>query len=139
MLLSCAAAVARQQPTYDLTLLLDPNAPDEQREKVLADVEKSVGQHGEVVSKHDWGLRPMAYEIDKSGQALYHLIQFHGTRELLEHLNRTLRITDGVTRFRIIKLDPGTPDPPDLRNQLREEAPTAPPESVSIISPVPAT
>ena len=61
----------------------------------------------------------MAYEIRHKAEAEYHLIQFHGPRELLERLDRTLRITDGVIRYRIIKLDPGTPDPPDLRGGSR--------------------
>ena len=51
----------------------------------------------------------MAYEIHKTKEAEYHLLQFHGSAELLAQLDRTLRITDGVTRFRIIKLAPGTP------------------------------
>ena len=48
-------------------------------------------------------------------EAEYHLIQFHGSSDLLERLERPLRITDAVLRHRVIKLKPGTPDPPDLR------------------------
>ena len=33
---------------------------------------------------------------------------------MLSELDRTLRITDGVLRFRIVKLKPGTPDAPDM-------------------------
>jgi small subunit ribosomal protein S6 len=53
----------------------------------------------------------MAFEIRHKGDADYHLLQFRATRELLEELDRTLRITDGVVRYRIIKLRPGTPEP----------------------------
>ena len=34
--------------------------------------------------------------------------------ELLDQLDHSLKITDGVLRFRITKLRPGTPPPPDL-------------------------
>ena len=51
----------------------------------------------------------------KKAEADYHLIQFRGENELLEQLDHNLKITDGVLRHRIIKLRPGTPDPPDLR------------------------
>ena len=51
----------------------------------------------------------------KRGDADYHLLQFHGTSELLQQLDHALKITDGVNRFRIIKLRKGTPPPPDLR------------------------
>ena len=102
-------------PTYDLMLLLDPTAPDEQRAKIVADAEAMVTRAGELIGNHDWGTRPMAYEIRHKGEAEYHLLQFHGGADLLADLHRTLRITDGITRFRIIKLAPGTPGPPDQR------------------------
>ncbi len=102
--------------TYDLNVLLDSELPEEQRERILADVEAMVAETGTIVSAHDWGRRKMAYEIGHKTDADYHLIQFHGPRELLERLDRTLRITDGVIRYRIIKLRPGTPGPPDLKS-----------------------
>jgi small subunit ribosomal protein S6 len=104
--------MAAPDPTYDLTVLLDTAAPEDQRAKILTDVETMISGGGTVVGKHDWGPRAMAYEIRHKADAEYHLIQFHGTPELLANLQRTLRITDGVIRFRIIKLDPGTPEPP---------------------------
>ena len=60
-------------------------------------------------------MRTTAYEVRKHADADYHLLQFRGTPELLEQLDHNLKITDGVMRFRIIKLRPGTPPPPDLR------------------------
>jgi small subunit ribosomal protein S6 len=120
--------MAQPKPTYDLMLLLDPSTDADQRKKILADTEAAVGRGGEVVSKHDWGQRAMAYEIHKTKEAEYHLLQFHAGAELLEQLDRTLRITDGVTRFRIIKLAPGTPAPPARPAAGAEEpAPAAAP------------
>jgi small subunit ribosomal protein S6 len=88
-----------------------------------------------VVSKHDWGPRPTAYEVRKKKDAEYHLIQFHGTPELIATLDRTLRITDGVQRFRIIKLRAGVGTPPDLR--ARPQAAEAPAEPAAA-EPAPA-
>ena len=107
--------MARPDITYDLNVLLDSELPEEQRERILADVEAMIAEPGTIVSAHDWGRRTMAYEINHKTDADYHLIQFHGPRELLDRLDRTLRITDGVIRYRIIKLREGTPAPPDLK------------------------
>jgi len=115
--------MAAPAPLYDLMLLLDTSAPEEQRAKILADVESIVSSSGTVVGNHDWGTRALAYEIRHRGDAEYHLLQFHGPAELLANLHRTLRITDGVVRFRIIKLAPGTPAPPDSRPERPPEAP----------------
>ena len=127
--------MAKPAPTYDLNVLLDVDLPEETRESMLADIEAMVADTGTIVSTHDWGRRKMEYEIRHKTEAEYHLIQFHGPRELLERLDRTLRITDGVVRYRIIKLDAGTPDPPDLRGgssapAAAAAAPAAPAEPV---------
>lgn len=104
-----------QNPTYDLMLLLDTAAPEEQRTKVLAESERILaGNDATVVSKHDWGQRRTAFEIRHKNDAEYHLLQFQGGPQVPAALDRYLRITDGVVRFRVIKLRPGTPPPPDL-------------------------
>ncbi len=103
------------QPTYDLILMLDTSSDAERRTKILADARAIVDGGGTITNEQDWGARSLAFEIDKKTDAEYHLLQFHGTPELLRGLNRTLRITDGVLRYRIIKLAPGTPDDPELR------------------------
>ena len=120
--------MATEQPTYDLILLLDPEAEDERRTNILASLEQVIERQGQVVSRHDWGLRPTAYEVRKRGDADYHLLQFQGTAELLQQLNHALKITDGVNRFRIIKLRKGTPTPPDLSMSAAAAAAEAPVE-----------
>jgi small subunit ribosomal protein S6 len=103
------------QPTYDLILMLDTSSDAERRTKILADARAMVDGSGTITNEQDWGARSLAFEIDKKTDAEYHLLQFHGSPELLRGLDRTLRITDGVLRYRIIKLAPGTPDDPELR------------------------
>jgi small subunit ribosomal protein S6 len=108
--------MALDAPIYDLTLLLDAEVDDERRTKIIVDVETLIDKHGgSLLGRHDWGVRATAFEVRKKAEADYHLIQFHATSEVLAALDHTLKITDGVNRFRVIKLRPGTPDPPDLR------------------------
>jgi small subunit ribosomal protein S6 len=123
-----ARRMATEQPTYDLILLLDPEAEEERRTNILASLEQIIERQGQVISRHDWGLRPTAYELRKRGDADYHLLQFNGTPELLQQLDHALKITDGVNRFRIIKLRKGTPPPPDLRQSATPAAPEQPVE-----------
>jgi small subunit ribosomal protein S6 len=107
--------MAAEAPLYDLILLLDNSIEQERRDTILANVEDAIDRAGEIVGRHDWGVRPTVYEVHKHGEADYHLLQFRGPRTLLEQLDHNLKITDGILRFRIIKLRPGTPPPPDLR------------------------
>ena len=106
--------MAADRPLYDLVLLLDTQTDQERRDAIVENVSAVIEQAGELVSRHDWGVRATAFEVRKRADADYHLLQFHGPVELLEQLDHSLKITDGVLRFRITKLRPGTPPPPDL-------------------------
>jgi small subunit ribosomal protein S6 len=128
--------MAAHDPLYDLVLMLDSAAHDAQRQKVLDGVQRTIAGGGEIVNTQDWGVRQTAYEIRHRADAEYHLLQFHAaTPDVLETLQRTLRITDGVVRFRIIKLAPGTPAPPATRPEPR---PTGIGEPVAAEAAVPA-
>ena len=102
--------------TYDLVLLLDTEAEEGARAGIIKDVKQSISSSGELVRHDEWGKRELAYPIQHREQAEYHLLQFHpsGTG-ILSSLDRSLRIADEVLRFRIVKLRPGTPEPPDMR------------------------
>jgi small subunit ribosomal protein S6 len=101
---------------YDLMLLLDSNAPDERRREIVANVQTMIEAGGTLVGAHDWGMRRIAFEIDHRQDADYHLFQFEAEgSDLLERLDHTLKITDGVLRFRIIRLKSGSPPPPAPR------------------------
>lgn len=130
------------QPTYDLILMLDTSSEAERRTKILADSRAMVQGAGEITNEQDWGARSLAFEIDKKTDAEYHLLQFHGTPDLLRELHRTLRITDGVVRYRIIKLAPGTPSDPELRPERAPvavaAAPVVPPAADDAAAPAAA-
>jgi small subunit ribosomal protein S6 len=114
-------------PTYDLVLMLDSDLEEPSRAKIVADARASIEAKGKLLRHDDWGSRALAYPIDRKTVAEYHLFQFHAeTPELLSGLNRSLGITDGILRFRIIKLKPGVPDPPDMRAAAGSGAARAP-------------
>jgi small subunit ribosomal protein S6 len=101
---------------YDLMLLVDPTVPEDRQSAVVSEVEQMISSGGELVGTHDWGTRRLAYEIDHRPEAAYRLYQFNAEPGLLERLQQRLRIMDGVLRFRIIRLKPGSPPPPPPRD-----------------------
>jgi small subunit ribosomal protein S6 len=114
------------QGLYDLMLMLDPAAPEERRDEILAGVREAIEADGALLGAHDWGTRRMSFEIDHRPETSYQLIQFEGGPDLLARLDRTLKIADGVMRFRIIGLKPGSPPPPTPRPEpARTREPTA--------------
>jgi small subunit ribosomal protein S6 len=125
-------------PTYDLVLLLDPQTEPAVRTKIVTDSREAIAAKGELVHHDEWGERALAYPIDHKATAEYHLLQFHATEvDLIAELNRTLHITDGVIRFRINKLKPGTPAAPDMAPgaappAVRDEPEQAPAEEQAV-------
>jgi small subunit ribosomal protein S6 len=104
---------------YELVLMLDPEVADEGREKVAGDVRQAIEAAGTLDQADTWGLREMAYEIKQRNEADYRFFRFQGEPPLLERLDHSLKITDGVLRFRIFKVDPETPaNPPPAFERL---------------------
>jgi small subunit ribosomal protein S6 len=129
--------MTRSAPTYDLILMLDTRAEASTRAKIVQDARGAIESQGELLRHDEWGERALAYPIDHKTSAEYHLLQFHAaTPELLSGLERSLHITDGVLRFRIVKLKPGTPAAPDMRPGRRQEVELgAPPHPVAPEAP----
>src|SRR3954463_4781966 len=101
-------------PLYDLMLLLDPGVPSDRQDTILRDVQGLLESGGTLVGTHDWGTRRMTFEIDHRPDDAYHLFQFEteGGGALLERVDHSLKIMDGVLRHRIIRLKDGAPPPP---------------------------
>lgn len=120
-------------PLYDLMLLLDPGVPSDRQETILSDVKTQLESGGTLVGTHDWGQRRMTFEIDHRPDAAYHLFQFETESggDLLNRVDHSLKITDGVLRHRIIRLKDGSPPPPapqpDRRGYDYDDVPPAPP------------
>jgi ribosomal protein S6 len=99
---------------YELVLMLDPEAPDERRDQIATDARGRIESGGSLKTEKAWGLRKMAYEIQRRNEADYRFFRFETESPLLDELNHNLKITDGVLRFRIFKVDPDSPviEPP---------------------------
>jgi small subunit ribosomal protein S6 len=106
---------------YDLMLLIDSTAPEERQQAILGEVESLLESGGTIVGKHEWGTRKITFEIDHRPEAAYYLYQFEGENELLERVNHSLKIMDGVLRFRIIRQPPGSPPVPPGPDPVRAD------------------
>jgi small subunit ribosomal protein S6 len=89
--------------------MLDPGPDEAGRDVLTQDVRTRIEAKGTLKHENKWGLRKMAYEIDKRNEADYRWFRFEAPSELLDELNHNLRIADGVLRFRIFKVDPESP------------------------------
>ncbi len=94
---------------YELVLMLDPEVPDSERDKLADSTAKMIESGGAIKHAGSWGMRKMAYEINQRTEADYRFWRFEASNELLGQLDHTLKITDGALRFRIFRVDPRSP------------------------------
>ena len=60
---------------------------------------------GQIVSSEDWGLRKLAYPIQKKTTGFYYLIEFEGEGDLVEKLETQYRRDERVIRFLTFRMD----------------------------------
>jgi len=89
--------------------MLDPGQDAAARDAVASETKSQIEAAGTLKHENVWGLRKMAYEINKRNEADYRWFRFEAPTELLEQLDHNLKIADGVLRFRVFKVDADTP------------------------------
>jgi small subunit ribosomal protein S6 len=97
------------QREYELVLMLDPGRDAPGRDAVAQEAKKMIEASGALKHQNEWGLRKLAYEIAQRNEADYRWYRFEAPTELLDQLNHSLKIAEGVLRFRIFKVDADAP------------------------------
>jgi small subunit ribosomal protein S6 len=94
---------------YELVLMLDPQLDAPARDGLAQDARGQIEASGSLKHENSWGLRKMAFEINKRTEADYRWFRFEAPSELLDSLDHNLKIADGVLRFRVFKVDADAP------------------------------
>lgn len=91
---------------YELTYIINPVLEDDQHKEI---VEKFTGfirdNDGEIDEVDEWGIRKFEYEMDGKTSGYYVNLYFTAPSELIEKLERNLRIDDNVMRYLTLKYD----------------------------------
>src|SRR5919112_4985398 len=87
------------------------------------------GQEGVVAQVEEWGLRDLAYRIQKQGKGYYTLFQYRASGRAVEELERNLRLTDGILRYLTVRDDEANQsaaqDPAGAGTEQGEKPPTS--------------
>lgn len=81
------------------------------------------GQDGVVSQVDEWGLRDLAYRIDKQGKGIYVLMRYQSTGKAVEELERNLKLTDGILRYLTVRAQEASPavNPSVARTHTEEQ------------------
>ncbi len=90
---------------YEVMFIIDPMLEDDKKEATVEAVQQIIAADGEVQKVDTWGMRKLAYPIQKKNEGYYVVIEFAASTELPKELDRRLRISDDVMRHIIINKD----------------------------------
>lgn len=90
---------------YELMFVIDPTLEDEKKDAAVEAVKVIIAEAGEITDTDVWGLRKLAYPINKKNEGYYVVMHFNAQPELPKELDRRLRISDNFMRHIIVNLD----------------------------------
>jgi small subunit ribosomal protein S6 len=90
---------------YEVLFIIDPALEDEKKEATIEAVKEIIAAEGEVENVDVWGMRKLAYPIQKKSEGYYVVIEFKAEPTLPKELDRRLKISDNVMRHLIDNKD----------------------------------
>ena len=88
---------------YETVFILTPVLSDEQMKETVAKFRNLLTEKGAEILT--WGLKKMAYAIQKKSTGFYCLIEFKAEPEVIKSLETSYRRDEKVIRFMTVKLD----------------------------------
>lgn len=87
---------------YETMFILDPALEDTAKDQTIETVKGIIESEGKVGDVDVWGMRKLAYPIQKKNEGYYVVIEFEAEPSLPKELDRRLKISDAVMRHIIV-------------------------------------
>lgn len=111
---------------YETVFILTPVLSNDQTKETAKNFKKTIiDLGGKIVNEENWGLKKLAYPIQKKTTGFYYLIEFSGEgQEIVNNLEITYKRDERVLRFLTVALDKHASAYADKRKGLVAEANT---------------
>ncbi len=91
---------------YETVFILNPVLYDEQ---IRETVDKFTGylesRGADIINKENWGLKKLAYPIEKKKSGFYNFVEFKAPGEVIEQYEVEMRRDERIMRFLTVKND----------------------------------
>ena len=106
--------------SYETVFILTPVLSDEQMKEAVAKFKGVLTDNGaKIVNEEEWGLRKLAYPIQKKSTGFYCLLEFEAAPETIKKLDIAYRRDERVLRFLTFRLDKYAKEYAEKRRNLR--------------------
>lgn len=91
---------------YETVFIVTPVLSEDQMKEAVKKFQDFLKEQGaEIVHEEHWGMRKLAYPIQKKSTGFYHLIEYKAPGELIAEFETQLKRDERVIRFLTVKLD----------------------------------
>ena len=91
---------------YETVFILTPVLSDEQMKEAVKKYEDHLTNNGAgIVHEENWGMRKLAYPIQKKSTGFYQLIEYKAEGNVIADVETELKRDERVMRFLTVKLD----------------------------------
>ena len=91
---------------YETVFIATPVLSESQMKEAVNKFKKVItDSKGEIVYEEDWGLKKLAYPIQKKSTGFYHLIEFRVEPESIAKLETEYRRDERIIRFLTMKME----------------------------------
>ena len=91
---------------YETVFILTPLLNEAQMQETVAKFKEVLKENGaDIIHEENWGLRKLAYPINKKSTGFYILVEFTGTGNIVDVLELAYRRDERVVRFLTTALD----------------------------------
>lgn len=91
---------------YETVIVLTPLLSEDVAKEAVAKFTKILTDNGaEIIQEDNWGLKKLAYPIQKKTTGYYHLTEFRAPGELINKLEVEYKRDERILRFLTVALD----------------------------------
>ena len=107
---------------YETVFIATPVLSDDQMKEAVAKYRDFItAEGGEIVNEEDWGLRKLAYPIQKKTTGFYHLFEFKADSQFIAKLETQYRRDERSLRFLTFVMDKNSIAYSERRRNNRKE------------------
>ena len=91
---------------YETVFIATPVLSDAQMKEAVAKYTSLITDNGgEIVHQEDWGLKKLAYPIEKKTTGFYHLIEFKANPDFINTFEIQFKRDERIIRFQTVAMD----------------------------------
>jgi small subunit ribosomal protein S6 len=92
-------------PLYESVIICRQDITKNQLDIIISEFKKNIeNEKGKILNEEYWGLKNLAYEINKNKKAHYTMLIIETHPDKIEEYERKLRLHEDVIRFMTIKI-----------------------------------